>query len=169
MASEVPAAPPGRGSLATQEDRRRRHADSQARYRARNLVDTRTKAQLRMERLRARIEMSEEESQLAAQRRRIVDADYRERCRKKYAGLERRPPCPPQFLTVFGRKFIAKFGHRAFMEQYLPLHQIFGDHIVGKKFVWDDEEKKEKNKQKKKKRKVAKAASKRAANETSRA
>ncbi|KAJ7467752.1 hypothetical protein B0H11DRAFT_2239167 [Mycena galericulata] len=65
--------------------------------------------------------MSEEESQLAAQRRRLVDADYRERCRKK--------------------KFIAKFGHRAFKEQYLPLHQIFGDHITGKKFIWEDEKK----------------------------
>ncbi|KAJ7434844.1 hypothetical protein B0H11DRAFT_2257927 [Mycena galericulata] len=102
-------------------DKRRRHANAQERYRAKNLEETRTKARLRMERyvIPSLLCQSQRLSQLAAARRRKTDADYRERCRKK--------------------KFIAKYGERAFIKHYLPLHDIFGEYIVGQKFVRSDE------------------------------
>ncbi|KAJ7657837.1 hypothetical protein DFH06DRAFT_1131601 [Mycena polygramma] len=91
------------------DERRRRHAEAQSRYRQRNLAETRRKARLRMGRLRAAAETSAEGVALAAARRRPVDADYRE------------------------RKFIEKHGLHAFAEHYLPLHQIFGQHLPGHK------------------------------------
>ncbi|KAJ7490199.1 hypothetical protein B0H11DRAFT_2229121 [Mycena galericulata] len=143
------------GLPTTDEDRRRRHADAQARYRARqappiSFVHIDLIAPQKFNRhsyegsiahgavLRARIEMSEEESRLAAQRRRRVDADYR--AARSWVARMLLARANVSIL----RKFIAKFGHRAFMEQYLPLHQVFGDHITGKRFVWDDEKKKKK-------------------------
>ncbi|KAJ6499643.1 hypothetical protein C8R47DRAFT_1068556 [Mycena vitilis] len=69
---------------ADDDERRRRHTETQRRYRARNLAETRKKARLRMERLRAATELSDEAVALAAARRRPVDADYREQRRKKY-------------------------------------------------------------------------------------
>ncbi|KAJ7126582.1 hypothetical protein C8R43DRAFT_958070 [Mycena crocata] len=68
----------------TPQERRRRHADAQCRYRERNLEVTRQKARQWMEMLRFR--RSDEDTALAAERRRIVDADYRERCRKRGRG-----------------------------------------------------------------------------------
>ncbi|KAJ7917982.1 hypothetical protein B0H13DRAFT_1869765 [Mycena leptocephala] len=131
-----------------EEDRRRRHADAQKRYREKNLEKTRTKARLRMERqviycatalltrlvsLRSARELSEEATRLAAEQRRIVDADYRE------------------------RKFIEKFGQRAFIEYYLPLHHVFGNHLPGRQFVWSDEvdKKRRRSRKPKSKSKVA--------------
>ncbi|KAJ7312795.1 hypothetical protein DFH08DRAFT_821960 [Mycena albidolilacea] len=135
----VPAGPSDAAArLATsrERDRRRAHADAQARYcerlvslfflcelvaepHSRNLSETRDKARLRMKRLRETRELSEEAKQEAAERRREVDADYRERRQKK--------------------KFIKKFGQGAFVNYYLPLHQVYGPHIVGKQFLWADE------------------------------
>ncbi|KAJ7169310.1 hypothetical protein C8R43DRAFT_1121189 [Mycena crocata] len=59
----------------------------------------------------------------AAEQRRVVDADYRERCRKK--------------------EFIKKFGRRAFAEHYLPLHDVYGPYITGHRFVTTGEADKE--------------------------
>ncbi|KAJ7310644.1 hypothetical protein DFH08DRAFT_974330 [Mycena albidolilacea] len=94
-------------------DRQRRHADAQARYHEKR------KARERMQRLRATRALSEDAKQRAAEQRREVDADYCEHCRK--------------------HKFIKKFGHHAFIDFYLPLHQVCGPHILGKQFLWSDE------------------------------
>ncbi|KAJ7160851.1 hypothetical protein C8R46DRAFT_1038072 [Mycena filopes] len=107
----------GHSGLSPEATKRRNHAEAQRRYRERNLAQTRTKARLRMERLREETSLSAEASAASVERRRVVDADYRERQRK--------------------RKFIEKFGHRAFIRHYLPLHDIFGPHLPGQKFVLD--------------------------------
>ncbi|KAJ7135063.1 hypothetical protein C8R43DRAFT_956261 [Mycena crocata] len=66
------------------------------------------------------IQMSEEEYTSAADRRRKVNTDYRERCRK--------------------RKFIAKYGLEAFYTHYLPLHNMLGPHLPRQKFVLEEVE-----------------------------
>ncbi|KAJ7609860.1 hypothetical protein FB45DRAFT_1038331 [Roridomyces roridus] len=115
---------------AADRDRRRRRAEAQARYRERNLDETRLKARLRMERLRERISYNPDLAATAAEQRRVSDAQYRERVRAK--------------------KFAIKFGERTLVEDYMPLHNIYGPYIVGHKFVWDNEAEKV---QKRKKRK----------------
>ncbi|KAJ7843692.1 hypothetical protein B0H13DRAFT_2364657 [Mycena leptocephala] len=128
-----------RPTLDAEEDRRRRHADAQKRYRDKNLEKTRTKARLLtcLVSLRSARELSEEATRLAAEQRRIVDADYRERSRKQ--------------------KFIDKFGQCAFIEYYLPLHHVFGNHLPGRQFVWSDEvdKKRRRSRKAKSKSKVA--------------
>jgi hypothetical protein len=37
------------------------------------------------------------------------------------------------------RKFIEKFGRQAFKDNYLPLFNIAGPHLPGKKFIWPEE------------------------------
>ncbi|KAJ7186594.1 hypothetical protein C8R46DRAFT_1206598 [Mycena filopes] len=70
--------------------------------------------------LRAARALSAEATERAAAQRQEVDADYRERCRK--------------------RKFIAKFGHSAFVRFYLPMHEKYGQrHLPGLKFLWETE------------------------------
>ncbi|KAJ7870846.1 hypothetical protein B0H13DRAFT_1896027 [Mycena leptocephala] len=124
----IPVSTPGPGyALDPDVDRRRRHADAQRRYREKFGA---------YKILRAERELSADETRLAAERRRPVDADYRE------------------------RKFIAKFGHHAFIQYYLPLHNIFGEHLPGRQFVWSDEKKgqRRKRRQSKTKPNVADAA-----------
>ncbi|KAJ7836064.1 hypothetical protein B0H14DRAFT_2589926 [Mycena olivaceomarginata] len=75
----------------------------------RNLNDTRAKARLRMQRLRARHTLSEEDKKLAAEHRQGVDADYRELRRKK--------------------NFIDMYGLSAYINIYVPLHTIYGPYI----------------------------------------
>jgi hypothetical protein len=55
------------------------------------------------------------------------------------------------------RKFIDKFGQRAFIEYYLPLHHVFGNHLPGQQFVWSDEvdKKRRRSRKAKSKSKVA--------------
>jgi hypothetical protein len=62
-------------------------------------------------------------------------------------------------LLIPNRKFIGKFGRHAFVEYYLPLHNIFGEHLPGRQFVWSDEQgQKKKRRKSKTKPKVAGAA-----------
>ncbi|KAJ7180062.1 hypothetical protein C8R43DRAFT_1117410 [Mycena crocata] len=119
-------APPSPPPKTTPQEKRRQHADAQDRYQGaatdgtvRLLLRSPTYTLLRVP-TRLRFTRSEEDTILAAERRRVVDADYRERCRKK--------------------KFIEKFGRRAFANQYLPLHDIYGPHITGHKFNWPQED-----------------------------
>jgi hypothetical protein len=91
---------------------------------------------VRSDSLREERKLSEEAKQEAAERRREVDADYRERRRKKYVV---RLPLATAIQISHLRKFIKKFGQRAFVNYYLPLHQVYGPHIVGKQFLWADE------------------------------
>ncbi|KAJ7353503.1 hypothetical protein DFH08DRAFT_956568 [Mycena albidolilacea] len=131
----VPAGPSdaaARLAASRERDRRRAHADAQARYRER-LVSLFFLCQAAHEATR---ELSEEAKQEAAERRREVDADYRERRRKKYVV---RLPLAAAIQISHLRKFIKKFGQGAFVNYYLPLHQVYGPHIVGKQFLWADE------------------------------
>ncbi|KAF8181402.1 hypothetical protein K438DRAFT_1976123 [Mycena galopus ATCC 62051] len=117
-----PPAPPGDAEpVHTYNEKRRNHAESQARYRQRNLTDTRAKARLRMQRcvLRADRQLSEDARRKAAENRRERDTKYRERRRKQ--------------------KFIKKFGYEAFVSQYLPLHDIHGKYLAGQRFVGSNE------------------------------
>ncbi|KAJ7306874.1 hypothetical protein DFH08DRAFT_944691, partial [Mycena albidolilacea] len=103
-----------------EREKRWRHAEAQRRYREKNLVETRTRAKLRMERLRNNFFCSKEATQIARERRRRWDADYREQVRRS--------------------KFCTKFGHRAFLDYYFPLYSTHGPHLPGLKFVWNDDE-----------------------------
>ncbi|KAF8200628.1 hypothetical protein K438DRAFT_1758829 [Mycena galopus ATCC 62051] len=105
--------------------KRRNHAEAQVRYRERNLADTRAKVRVRMKRLRAARNLSEEGKKKSADGRRDTDADYRERRRK-------------QSLTC-NRKFIQKFSEEAFITQYLLLHNVYGKYLAGQRFVGSDE------------------------------
>ncbi|KAJ7430001.1 hypothetical protein B0H11DRAFT_2264442 [Mycena galericulata] len=114
-----------------QEEKRRKHAEAQRRYRerrvpllhaysvtlehppCRNLATTREKARARMQTLRDKVRASSwRTKKLAKLRRRPADADSREVKRKQ--------------------KFIARFGLDAFHDYYLPQHEIIGlAHIPG--------------------------------------
>ncbi|KAF7372680.1 hypothetical protein MVEN_00131300 [Mycena venus] len=69
---------PPHSGWTSEREKRWRHAEAQRRYREKNIVETRTKAKLRMKRLRDEIFSSEEATQMARERRRRWDADYRE-------------------------------------------------------------------------------------------
>ncbi|KAJ7475285.1 hypothetical protein B0H11DRAFT_1918250 [Mycena galericulata] len=96
----------------SEEDKRRKHAEAQRRYREKNLAATHEKARVRMRTLRDKIAASRRLTRLAAAQRHVRDAEDREVKRK--------------------RKFVAKFGHRAFFDYYLPQHDILGvEHLPG--------------------------------------
>ncbi|KAJ7719393.1 hypothetical protein B0H16DRAFT_1739423 [Mycena metata] len=118
---------------AKEEARLLRRAEAQQRYRDKHLTATRTKARQRMARLRAAARASPEATAAAAEHRRVIDADYRERCRKK--------------------KFIAKFGERALIQHYLPLHETHGPYILGKTWLWASEKAPRRGRKKSKKSK----------------
>ncbi|KAJ7078699.1 hypothetical protein B0H15DRAFT_804722 [Mycena belliarum] len=96
-----------------------RHALAQKRYVERNRDSERRKARARMEKRRASIKLSETETKLAAERRREVDADYRERQQQN--------------------KFIENYGRRMYKKHYLPLYETMGNgrHLPGIDFALD--------------------------------
>ncbi|KAJ7124515.1 hypothetical protein C8R44DRAFT_734988 [Mycena epipterygia] len=89
--------------------KRQRHAEAQRKYRERNLEAMHAKAQERMQRLRAKI-CTPEQIQDAADKRREADTDCAE------------------LLPHLARKFVAKFGHKAFMEFYYPQYELCGNY-----------------------------------------
>ncbi|KAJ7029927.1 hypothetical protein C8F04DRAFT_1187280 [Mycena alexandri] len=114
--------------------RRERHADAQARYRERYLLETCAKARVRMQRHRAAVKRSPQAAAAAAERRQVTDADYR------FARSELDSSnATPSLTNYLNSKFIEKFGQRAFIRTYLPLHDTLGPYILGKKFLWESE------------------------------
>ncbi|KAJ6502980.1 hypothetical protein DFH09DRAFT_1102282 [Mycena vulgaris] len=89
---------------------RRQNAARQARHRANNLEAAREKARQRMRTHRALVKESDESKKLAADQRREVDADYRE------------------------RKWIKKHGPESYQNIYVPLYRIHGNHTGGLPF-----------------------------------
>ncbi|KAJ7337609.1 hypothetical protein DFH08DRAFT_964580 [Mycena albidolilacea] len=113
-------------ALAPEDDKRRRHAEAQRRYRARNLDETRAKAREHMKTLRAK-PRTHAEIQEAADKRRESDADYHELLRR--------------------RKFKAEFGVDALFKYYLPQYDLREQkHLPGLRFMWDEANKVAKNK-----------------------
>ncbi|KAJ7073550.1 hypothetical protein B0H15DRAFT_957083 [Mycena belliarum] len=104
----------------TDEEKCLRHSAAQRRYVEKNAEDVRTKARIRMEQRRAKIKLTENGVALAAEHRREIDANYREKQRQK--------------------KFVQKFGRRAFRKHYLPLYETTGNgrHLPGVEFAWND-------------------------------
>ncbi|KAJ7191704.1 hypothetical protein GGX14DRAFT_406945 [Mycena pura] len=103
--SSLPSANP-------QEEKRRRHAAAQRRYRLKRTSAGHERQGKAPHGPRA---LSEEETRQAREHRRSVDADYRERVRQQ--------------------KFIDKFGRRAFNKFYIPLLESSGPHLPGKQFI----------------------------------
>ncbi|KAJ7106831.1 hypothetical protein C8R43DRAFT_963325 [Mycena crocata] len=95
--------------------RKLKHKESQRRYREKNKEALREQARLKMKQHRADVKASEERTQMAAELRRDTDTDYRE------------------------RKYMAKFGEKAFKELYLPLYRMHGNQTFKFKIVWADE------------------------------
>ncbi|KAJ7439839.1 hypothetical protein FB451DRAFT_1191914 [Mycena latifolia] len=93
-----------------------RHADAQRRYVDRNLAAVRAQAWIRMEDRHAETKRSAAATKAVRGHRREIDADYRE------------------------RKFIAKFGRRAYTKHYAPLYKTEGNgrHLPGIIFAVDD-------------------------------
>ncbi|KAJ7484574.1 hypothetical protein FB451DRAFT_1169617 [Mycena latifolia] len=119
--------------LSPDELKRQQHAEAQARYRERNLEKTRELARERMKkyqfsrlmpsqevantmsRHREKVALTSRATRVAAIKQRDIDADYRERQRKK--------------------KFIEKHGVSAFYKHYLPQHELQGKkHLPGLRF-----------------------------------
>ncbi|KAJ7708874.1 hypothetical protein B0H17DRAFT_1124668 [Mycena rosella] len=96
----------------TEEDKRLRHGDAQKRYVDRNLASVQEKARARMAARRACVVLSPEATNLVAEHRREINKDYRE------------------------RKFLEKYGTRAFKKHYLPLYES----TPGMVFTWTNEE-----------------------------
>ncbi|KAJ7718978.1 hypothetical protein B0H14DRAFT_2643135 [Mycena olivaceomarginata] len=94
----------------TDEEKRRKHAEAQRKYRERNLEATREKARERMSRLRESAKPLK--ARLQRKQRRGRDAENREVLRK--------------------RKFVAEFGQDAFHDYYLPhLRLLAVDELPG--------------------------------------
>ncbi|KAJ7120516.1 hypothetical protein C8R43DRAFT_1136892 [Mycena crocata] len=124
--------------LGPEEEKRKRHAKAQREYRNRNLEATRAKARERMADLRSRIQ-SPKQRYLARKNRRKTDADYREQLRRQ--------------------KFVAEFGHEAFLEFYYPQYKICGTpHLAGVRTPWEEAAANKAECEKKKKRKARRNA-----------
>ncbi|KAJ7473897.1 hypothetical protein B0H11DRAFT_2236376 [Mycena galericulata] len=121
MSPTQSAAQKAKATIQRRKDKTRlqHHAEAQQRYRDKNKDALREKARLEMQKShRAAIKDSEERQAMAQEARREVDADYRERQRQK--------------------KFIQKFGRRAFEETYVPLYKIYGNRTGKLKFKLED-------------------------------
>ncbi|KAJ7307851.1 hypothetical protein DFH08DRAFT_823937 [Mycena albidolilacea] len=106
MSTKKPKTPAHPRSKKASLDKKARHTQAQADYRARNLEATREKAKLRMRRRRAQIKESEESSKEAAEQRREADAEYREMKRM--------------------RTYVDRHGLLALTNHYIPLKQQAG-------------------------------------------
>ncbi|KAJ7715705.1 hypothetical protein B0H14DRAFT_2644063 [Mycena olivaceomarginata] len=110
---------------AEKDQRSKRHAEAQERYREKNLETTRAKAHERMQRLR--VNRTPEQVLKASENRRSSDADYNE------------------------QRFVGKYGPLHYLDYYCPQYKLQGKrHLVGLRFD-DLEEEMRKNKGKTKK------------------
>ncbi|KAJ7132019.1 hypothetical protein C8R44DRAFT_730773 [Mycena epipterygia] len=99
-----------RKPVISDEEKRRKHAEAQQKYREKNLEETREKAHERMHRLRESTKPLKK--RLQRKQRRGRDADNREVLRK--------------------RKFITEFGEDTFYDYYLPhLRELSVAHLPG--------------------------------------
>ncbi|KAJ7489988.1 hypothetical protein B0H11DRAFT_1912510 [Mycena galericulata] len=113
-----------------QEERRRKHAEAQRRYRERNLAVTREKARARMETyVHLRSSSSSPLISPSSLRDEVRASSWRT---KKVAKLRRRPADADYREVKRKQKFIARFGLDAFHDYYLPQHKILGlAHLPG--------------------------------------
>ncbi|KAJ7181653.1 hypothetical protein C8R43DRAFT_1117015 [Mycena crocata] len=156
MASDASAFTFPPPSKISPEEKRLRHADAQCRYRERNLEQTRQKARKRMELcvFAKQIHSHTTADYLLCYKDCVSDAP------RRMPGSQRSVDASWTQTTVNGasqicmdykyvtgglprcrkRKFIEKYGRRAYTTHYLPLHDIYGPYITNHMWVTPEQE-----------------------------